>query len=225
MLVWCLQCCLPSKSNSSSHPLQGDQGDQGPRVCCSPPLLEIVGKKRLQMHEIPGIVFARTSQTQQELHCCCIKMRKENVQEVFLLICKSSYLLGLCQTGSCSISIISSDSLQPSTWRRTVRAFNHFQPCGLTSAASKWWWCECLSVPDRLRNELLSPISTLQLTHPSFFSNNVVKNEPVFDENNTRSNREGLFKKKGHQRTCFWLPRLNGGGVRGNGRESHGKCL
>lgn len=46
MLVWCLHCCLPPTQIPSSHSLQGDQGDQGPRVCCSPLLPEIVGKKK-----------------------------------------------------------------------------------------------------------------------------------------------------------------------------------
>lgn len=160
-------------------------------------------------------MFAWTSQTQQEVHCCCIKMGKENVQEVFLLRCKLSYLLGLSQTRSFSISIISSNSLQPSTWRRAVRAFNHFQPCGLTSAASKWWWCECFFRAWQTPKWITLTNLHLAADTPSFFSNNVVKNEPVFEENNAGSSREGLFNRKGHRRACFWLPHLTGSG--GNG--------
>lgn len=161
--------------------------------------LKLWGEKRLEMREIPGIVFAWSSQTQREVHC--YKMVKENVQGgSFFLWCKSPYLLGLTQTGSCSISIIGSDSLQPST----VRAFNHFQPCGLTSAASKWWWCECFSVPDRLWNELLSPISTLQLTHPSFFSNKVIKKWACPWGEQRREQQRGFVYENGSP-ACLFL--------------------
>lgn len=45
MVVWCLHCSL-LRQIPSSRPLQGDQGDQGPRVSRSLLLLEIVGKKK-----------------------------------------------------------------------------------------------------------------------------------------------------------------------------------
>lgn len=205
-----LYCTLPSKTNSFFSPSAGGSRRPGTTGMLFTPTPWNCGQKRKKVWDAwnsrDSVRPVRPNPTRGSLlphqdgegKCAGGPEGK-----LFLLRCKSSYLLGLSQTGSRSICITSSDSLQPSTWCGTVRAFNHFQLCGLTSAASKWWWwCECFSVPDRLRSELLSPISTLQLTRPSFFSNNVVKNEPVFEENNTGSNRGGLFKRRGRRRAC-----------------------
>ncbi len=86
------------------------------------------------------------------------------------------------QKPTSSISIITCDSLQSSTWHGIFRALIisssvvwHFYK----SAASKWWWCECFSVLDRLRNELL--YLQLAASAPSF-SQIMVKKWALFEK-------------------------------------------
>lgn len=210
--VFVCVCAQPShfKTNSFSCLLQGDQGDQGPRVCgllrllviswwmwlCVSPPAELWAK-RFEMHEIPGIVFFPSGQTQQASQRCLFlhqeragylwKARRGALVEtqrplVFKLNMSAHfsapaarYLLNLShnQKPTSSVSIITRDSLQSSTWHGVFRALIisssvvwHFYK----SAAPKWWWCECFSVLDRLWNELL--YLHLAASAPSFFSNN-----------------------------------------------------
>lgn len=162
-------------------------------VCVSPS--RIVGK-RFEMHEIPGIVFFPSGQTQQALqHCLFLHRDRADERARYLgkrsvvyffspLISELSSSTSFCTSAEdiCSISaviksqlapsIITPDSLQSSTWHGAFRALIisssvvwHFYK----SAASKWWWCECFSVLDRLWNELL--YLHLAASVPSFFSN------------------------------------------------------
>lgn len=116
-----------------------------------------------QMCEIPW--KARRAKTS------CLQIE----HEFKLLHISSRDLLNLSynQKPTRSVSIIACDSLLSSTWHGVFRALIisstgvwHFYK----SAASKWSWCECFSVLDRLWNELL--YLHLAAGAPSFFSNN-----------------------------------------------------
>lgn len=161
----CFQISRPSPCS-----LQGDQGDQGPRVCGFLQLLVTYLTNVTVCLSLPAELWAKGLRCMKFCRQCSSHVAKHNVCSI---MCKTPwkhpykiqnvsswgrYLLNLgCnQKPSCSILIITRDSLQSSPWHGALGALIISSSVVwhvFKSAAPKWWWwCECLSVLDRLWN-------------------------------------------------------------------------